>query len=69
MEPNSKPLVCIVVLTGGSHRRLDTAQAAFCRHVKAMMHACEMKAPAPGGNRVRAVSKPSPGMTSRILHH
>ena len=53
MEPNSKPTVCVVVLTRGSHRRLDVAQVAFCRRVKALMQACEMKAPAPGGNRVR----------------
>ena len=63
MKPMSKPAVCIVVSTKQNQRKLSTAQRGFYRAVESMMQACETKAPAPGGNQARAMSKPSTVMT------
>lgn len=63
MKPMNEPAVCIVVSTKQNRRKLSATQRGFYQRVETTMQAGETKAPAPGGNQARAVSKPSTVMT------
>lgn len=63
MKPMSKPSVCIVVSAKQNRCKLSVAQRGFYQRVESMMQAYETKAPAPGGNQARAMSKLSAVMT------
>ena len=63
MKPMSKPAVCIVVSTKQNRCRLSATQLRFYQRVEYMVQAGELKAPAPGGNQARAMSKLTAVMT------